>query len=80
MSIYGATKSFNDTFSRMINREERKVDVLSHRPGLTKTSMTFNAGFITPQEVAYQGLRSLGIYDLTFGTWKHQIFSMAVFQ
>ena len=53
MQVYGSTKSFNDTFSRSLNKELINFDILSHRPGITKTELTFNAGIITAKEVAY---------------------------
>ncbi|KAL4476518.1 hypothetical protein ABPG74_010251 [Tetrahymena malaccensis] len=77
-AMYGASKSFNDYFSRSLSEEYKgRLDILSVRPGWVNTPMTdgINEKFfeITPEQCAHNVLRQLGRTNLTYGHYKHQL-------
>lgn len=77
--VYGATKAFNDHFSRTIALEYPQVDCISVKPALVDTNMTksYKKRYlpISPEECAEATLRKVGYEDCTYGHWKHLLLS-----
>jgi len=75
--VYGATKAFNDHFSRAIALEYPEVDSISARPALVETNMSksYNKRYlpISPEQCAEATLKKLGYDDMTYGHWKHVV-------
>jgi len=73
--VYGATKAFNDHFSRTVALEYSEVDSISVKPALVDTNMSksYKKKYlpITPEECAEGTLRKVGYENMTFGHWKH---------
>ena len=68
-SLYSATKAFNDHFSKALAIEYPKIDILSARPGRTKTAMN-PRGKVEPDVQVKAILRDLGIKTETTGTFR----------
>lgn len=77
VSVYGASKAFDDYLSRVIDIENgQKLDVLSFIPLFVSTLMTGyrqNFGSISTKEAVEGALKEVGYRNHTFGNWKHQI-------
>ncbi|EWS76394.1 oxidoreductase, short chain dehydrogenase/reductase family protein (macronuclear) [Tetrahymena thermophila SB210] len=76
--LYGASKLFNDYFSRALEEEYKgKLDVISVKPGWVATPMTDKMKKkqleITPQQCASSVLRQLGRISVTAGHFQHEI-------
>jgi len=76
-SIYGATKSFDDYFSRVLDYElSEKIDILSFSPLFVSTNMTGfrkDFGAISSKEAVEGVMGEIGYKNQTYGHWKHQI-------
>jgi 17beta-estradiol 17-dehydrogenase / very-long-chain 3-oxoacyl-CoA reductase len=68
-SVYSATKSFNDYFSKALAAEHPSIDILSVRPGRVKTNMNETAK-ATPEAQVKGLLRYLGVKTETNGTFR----------
>ena len=79
-SVYGATKAFDDYFSRVLDFElSKKIEILSFKPLFVKTPMTGyrnNFGAISTKNAVEGVLNEIGYDNKTFGHWKHQIISV----
>ncbi|KAL4473214.1 hypothetical protein ABPG72_015595 [Tetrahymena utriculariae] len=76
--LYGASKLFNDYFSRALEEEYKgKLDVISVKPGWVATPMTDGMKKkqleITPQQCVSSVLRQLGRVSVTAGHFQHEI-------
>ena len=83
LSLYSATKAFNDFLSRSLAHEySNDIDVLSVTPFHPSSSTYFTVLGklikITPEDCAKAALRNLGYEQRTFGHWKHQIVGWVV--
>ena len=77
LNIYAATKSFNFGFSeRMASLNRERLDVLRATPGLTLSNMVrIQTPFTITSEAHAQGtLKHLGIYEHSFGHWRHEFY------
>ncbi|KAL4476519.1 hypothetical protein ABPG74_010252 [Tetrahymena malaccensis] len=77
-AMYGASKSFNNYFSRSLSEEYKgKLDILSVKPSWVNTPMT--NGYkdklleITPEQCVTIILKQLGRTNSTFGHYKHEL-------
>lgn len=77
LSVYGASKSFDDYFSRVMDYElSPKIDILSFTPLFVSTALTGfinKFGAISTKEAVEGVLKEIGYSNQTFGHWKHQI-------
>lgn len=77
-SIYSGTKSYNDFFSRAIEKDIRyKIDVVSMRPVFVATpslgSTPASLYVIKSEDCAKSALKKLGKTSYSYGHWKHEI-------
>ena len=77
VSIYGASKAFDDYFSRVLDLEfSPKLDIISFSPLFVSTLMIGfrqNLGAISTKEAVEGVLNEIGYGNHTYGHWKHQI-------
>jgi len=82
MSVYGATKKFNDQFSKALAVEFKgRIDFLSLKPGFVSTNMlkTQPGGLVITAEQCVEGcLRDVGWQRETAGYWKHDVVAWIV--
>lgn len=75
-SNYGATKTFDDFFSRAIKEEiKHKVDVLTVRPYYVTSAMTRNTTsptHSTTEQTGTEVVNSLGNTDICYGPFSHR--------
>lgn len=76
-SIYGATKAFDDYFSRTLDLEfGNKIDSISFSPMFVSTQMTGfreNFGSISTKDAVEGFIKEIGLTNQTHGHWKHQM-------
>jgi short-subunit dehydrogenase len=77
-SLYSGTKAYNDLFSRSLAEEyEGKIDILSVKPSLVKSSLTKTMDdawyAIEPEQCVQASIKQLGKSDETYGHWKHAL-------
>jgi len=74
-SVYSSLEAFIDMFSRSLAKEAGKdIDILSVRPFLVAKSVSVLGklfGFITPSECAQSILSKVGVFNVSYGHWKH---------
>lgn len=74
---YGATKLFNDYFSRSTALEYPHLDILSVRPGFVETKMTMGRRKpllpVSTEQHTEAVLGNVGYETLTYGHWKHTL-------
>ncbi len=79
ISLYSATKAYNDYFSRAIAEEYKgKIDVMSLRPNMVATLMSRarpNFFVLSTEECAAGALGKLGYESFTYGNWRHDFLS-----
>lgn len=77
IGTYGATKAFDDHFSRSLQIEYPNIDFISLRPGYVSTALTMNKEVgmdtISAEDCAEGTLRELGRYERTSAHIKHEI-------
>jgi len=82
LSVYTATKAYNDLFSRCLSEDYRsislenidQIDVISCRPCIVSsagTNYTSDAMSCTSEDCARGTLKALGKIDVTEGHWTH---------
>jgi 17beta-estradiol 17-dehydrogenase / very-long-chain 3-oxoacyl-CoA reductase len=76
IGTYGATKIFEDHFSRSLQIEYPEIDFISVRPGYVSTQLTMRKEVgidtITSEDCAEGALRELGRYERTSSHIKHE--------
>lgn len=77
LQTYGATKIFNDYFSRSISLEYPEIDILSVRPGYVDTAINKDVRklilLIDTEDCVDAVLKDVGYETLTYGHWKHKL-------
>jgi len=77
-AIYGATKAFNDSFSRALHKEYKNsgIFVQSLIPGATQTKLLpdkWQKHGVSVSDVVTNSFNQLGLRSRTFGHWKHAL-------
>ena len=82
MSNYGATKAFNDAFSKAIELEySTQIDIISLRPLFVESNLSKNqksAIMATRNQCASATIKYLGLDYETNGYWMHRLVSYLI--
>nr|XP_039268278.1 very-long-chain 3-oxoacyl-CoA reductase-like [Styela clava] len=81
LCAYGASKRFDDTLSRALEREYRKhgIVIQSIQPGIVRTNMTRHVvkkssmAIPTPERYANCMIKTIGKSTVTTGYWAHEL-------